>query len=87
MDEIQKLRKSVGVAVRRLDSLEGRVTEVEKVSRELLAKVSFLKDGVGEVKEAMIDVSADLEAFLDFYADEHRKVNERLSRLEEHTGL
>ena len=87
MDEIQKLRKSVGVAVRRLDSLEGRVTEVEKVSRELLAKVSFLKEGVGEVKEAMIDVSADLEAFLDFYADEHRKVNERLSRLEEHTGL
>ena len=87
MDELLKLQQSFKCLSQQVVSVEERVGEVEKPSRVVTAKLSYLKEGVQELNDSIRVVGDDLDGFVEFFADEQRNVRERLTRLEEHTGL
>ena len=87
MDELLKLQQSFKRLSQQVVNVEERVGEVEKSSRIVTAKLSYLKEGVQELNDSIRAVGDDLDGFVEFFADEQRNVRERLTRLEEHTGL
>ena len=51
------------------------------------AKIAFLRDGFNDLSQAFQDISADLDAFIEVYSTNQKRVDERLDRIEKHVGL
>lgn len=53
----------------------------------LKAQMSYMRESTQKAEKAIEDVSVDLDAFIDVYVADQKKVEERLERLEKHVGL
>ena len=87
MEAIDKLKSSVHTLVRRVEELEGSTQELKQAHNVMSATLEYQHQSVRQLVSSVKDVSTALDAFADFFSKEYQKVNRRLTRREEHTGL
>lgn len=64
--------------------------QLQKIKQQFAvvnAKLSYLQDGLKDVKGSFEQLSVDFDLFIDLYSKDMDKVNERLDRLENHVGI
>lgn len=69
---------------------ENSKEQLQKIKQQFAvvnAKLSYLQDGLKDVKGSFLELTEDFNLFIDLYSKDMDKVNERLERLENHVGL
>ena len=87
MKELDGLKSSIQTLVRRVQELESSTKELKQANNMVSAKLEYQHRSVQQLVSSVKDVSTELDAFADFFSAEYQKVHQRLTRLEEHTGL